>query len=322
MVTLVGCAALITTLGLMIYAFRRRIGELFKGHSALGRKEREYQKTFSDEDYMTRPPAPGCVGGVHPGSGYPCPSSYNTTQYLGSRPIPLRGRGGAPTSHGASLQQLQIVPSAIDAHAPFAQLSHIHYMTNNPLTTASSAASSAAAASTTATTTPRSHHSQQDMRLLANGKALGLNASLPRHMAGRQCGVQESTLSHYSQPVGIRLTQDHFNHNGGVYAKPCDAMTDPGYIHNNSHYSLPLDHDMPPSPTPTPPPPALPLRNGLGMALVHGNTTGRRSFNSSSSNSNNNNNVATLSNNNHNGLVLANGCSGINNNNGSLRRYH
>lgn len=181
-------------------------------------------------------------------------------------------------------------------------------MTNNPQTGATAAA---------ATTTPRSHHSQQDMRLLANGggKALGLNASLPRHMAVRQCGVQESTLSHYSQPLanghaGIRLTQDHFNHNGAVYAKPCDAMADAGYIHNNSHYSLPLDHDMPPSPTPTPPPPALPLRNGMGMALVHGNTTGRRSFNA------NNNNVATLSNNNP---VLVNG---NNNNNGSLRRYH
>lgn len=202
------------------------------------------------------------------------------------------------------LQQLQVLPNVVDAHAPFAQLSHIHYMTNNP--------QSAAA------TTPRSssHHSQQDMRLLANGKtSLGLNASLPRLMH-----VQESTLSHYSQPLanghagGIRLTQDHFNHNGAVYAKPCDAMiADAGYIHNNSHYSLPLDHDMPPSPTPTPPPPALPLRNGIsGLAMVHGNTTGRRSFSNS-----NNNNVATLSNNNHNNCHISS-----NNNNGSLRRYH
>lgn len=233
----------------------------------------------------------------------------------------MRGRGGgAPSSlngplsassttqatktDGKILQQLQVVPSAVDAHAPFAQLSHIHYMTNNPQS----------GAATAAATTPRSHHSQQDMRLLANGKpGLGLNASLPRLMH-----VQESTLSHYSQPLanghaGIRLTQDHFNHNGAVYAKPCDAMiADAGYIHNNSHYSLPLDHDMPPSPTPTPPPPALPLRNGMtGLAMVHGNTTGRRSFNS------NNNNVATLSNNNHNG-----NCNINNNNNGSLRRYH
>ncbi|KAH8305781.1 hypothetical protein KR059_010632 [Drosophila kikkawai] len=92
-------------------------------------------------------------------------------------------------------------------------------------------------------------------------------------------------------------------------------MAEPGYIHNNSHYSLPLDHDLPPSPTPTPPPPALPLRNGVGMALIHGNTTGRRSFN-------NNNNVATLSNNNHHGGVTVGVGLGVGNNNGSLRRYH
>ncbi|KAH8386059.1 hypothetical protein KR200_008345 [Drosophila serrata] len=230
----------------------------------------------------------------------------------------MRGRGGASTASGA-VQQLQ-VPSAVDqASNSFAQLSHIHYMTNN------GAQSS------------KMHHSQQDMRLLACNGGKSFNAtSLPRHRpppAQVQVQVQESTLSHYSQPVanGIRLTQDHFNHNqhptasnqshhyGGVYAKPCDAMAEPGYIHNNSHYSLPLDHDLPPSPTPTPPPPALPLRNGVGMALIHGNTTGRRSFN-------NNNNVATLSNNNHHGGATVGVGLGVgsnnNNNNGSLRRYH
>lgn len=223
----------------------------------------------------------------------------------------MRGRGGASNAaNAAAVQQLQ-VPSAVDqASSSFAQLSHIHYMTNNGAPRAQ---------------TPKTiHHSQQDMRLLASNGGKTLNvASLPRH---RQTAavVQESTLSHYSQPLanGIRLTQDHFNHNqpnhgyGGVYAKPCDAMTEPGYIHNNSHYSLPLDHDLPPSPTPTPPPPALPLRNGVGMALIHGNTTGRRSFNSSI----NNNNVATLSNNNHHGGPM--GMVGVGNNNGSLRRYH
>ncbi|KAH8408055.1 hypothetical protein KR222_002616 [Zaprionus bogoriensis] len=86
-IMVVGCAALVTTLALVIYTCRRRIRDMLTGHSALGRKEREYQKTFSDEEYMTRPP-PGC-GGVHPASGYPCPSGYNSSQYLGSRPIPV-----------------------------------------------------------------------------------------------------------------------------------------------------------------------------------------------------------------------------------------
>ncbi|KAH8307278.1 hypothetical protein KR044_008916 [Drosophila immigrans] len=88
-ILVVACAALITTLALVIYTCRRRIRDMLKGHSALGRKEREYQKTFSDEEYMTRPPpAGGVCGGVHPASGYPCASSYNS-QYLGSRPIPV-----------------------------------------------------------------------------------------------------------------------------------------------------------------------------------------------------------------------------------------
>lgn len=80
-ILVVACAALITTLALLLYTCRRRIREMLKGHSALGRKEREYQKTFSDEEYMARPP--GGIGGVHPSAGgYP---------YMGgsSRPIPV-----------------------------------------------------------------------------------------------------------------------------------------------------------------------------------------------------------------------------------------
>lgn len=90
-IMVVGCAALITTLALVIYTCRRRIRDMLKGHSALGRKEREYQKTFSDEEYMTRGGAqPGGCGGVHPAAGgYPCPSGYNSSQYLGGRTIPV-----------------------------------------------------------------------------------------------------------------------------------------------------------------------------------------------------------------------------------------
>ncbi|XP_065073619.1 chondroadherin-like protein [Ochlerotatus camptorhynchus] len=65
---LVAVAALITTLVLVIYKCRRRIREVVKGgwgNSAIGRKEREYQKTFSEEDYMGRLPNPCGMGGVH-----------------------------------------------------------------------------------------------------------------------------------------------------------------------------------------------------------------------------------------------------------------
>ncbi|XP_058458487.1 leucine-rich repeat neuronal protein 3-like [Malaya genurostris] len=65
---LVAAAAILTTLALVLYKCRRRIREVVKGgwgNSAIGRKEREYQKTFSEEDYMGRHSNP-CGLGVHP----------------------------------------------------------------------------------------------------------------------------------------------------------------------------------------------------------------------------------------------------------------
>lgn len=217
-----------------------------------------------------------------------------------------------------------------DTQSPFVQLSQIHLMSNNV---------------PSANTNLSNYPSQQDIRKIPNGKPHQQLtphhlSSLPRHATTRQ---QESTLNqnHYSQPVGnggpigihksattdrhIRLTQDHFNHNHHHYGKQntfnCGpgggggggALPDPNYIHNNSHYSLPLDHNLPPSPTPTPPPPpALPIRNGScgGSLMMHSNTTGRRSFTNSNGNANGNLN----NNNNNNSTAL--------NNNNSLRRYH
>lgn len=68
-VILVGSAAFITALLLISYKCRRQIREMLKGrwgNSALGRKEREYQKTFSDEDYMSRHAHPCSLSGIHP----------------------------------------------------------------------------------------------------------------------------------------------------------------------------------------------------------------------------------------------------------------
>lgn len=58
---LVGIAAVATTLALLIFRCRKRIWESVKGGFGNGpkkRKEREYQKTFSDEEYMARHPHP------------------------------------------------------------------------------------------------------------------------------------------------------------------------------------------------------------------------------------------------------------------------
>lgn len=54
-IVLVTSIALLTILVLLLIRCRRRIREVFKnrwGDSALGNKEREYQKTFTEEDYM------------------------------------------------------------------------------------------------------------------------------------------------------------------------------------------------------------------------------------------------------------------------------
>lgn len=221
------------------------------------------------------------------------------------------------------------------------QLNQIKYMTNNART-------------------PNNYHSQQDMRKLANGKSSNIT-SLPRHASNctkqQQQHQQESSLTNnhiYSQPIQpngvgsfinttpkfntadrhiVRLTQDHFNHNNSTalkYPKIYSQTLDGDYLHNNSHYSLPLDHSIPSddqnaspsrSPTPpTPPPPALPLRNGSC------NTTGRRSTLSALNGNGviNNNNTNT-----HSGASLhKNNALNINNNNnnnhtGSLRhQYH
>lgn len=58
---LVGIAAVATMLALLIFRCRKRIWESVKGGFGSGpkkRKEREYQKTFSDEEYMARHPHP------------------------------------------------------------------------------------------------------------------------------------------------------------------------------------------------------------------------------------------------------------------------
>lgn len=92
------------------------------------------------------------------------------------------------------------------------------------------------------------------------------------------------------------------------------------YIHNNSHYSLPLDHALNDvTPTPTPPPPALPVRNGQLMPLNSNNSMQRTP---APNNNNCSNGYATIGGgSNHFGGVVAIGVGG-NNNNGSLRRYH
>lgn len=84
-VILVGVAALTTTLLLISYKCRRQIRELIKGrwgNTTLSQKEREYQKTFTDEDYMYRHPHQCSF------SGHPTLNHY-THHHPGLRSIPI-----------------------------------------------------------------------------------------------------------------------------------------------------------------------------------------------------------------------------------------
>lgn len=84
-VILVGIAALTTTLLLISYKCRRQIRELIKGrwgNTNLSQKEREYQKTFTDEDYMYRHPHQCSF------SGHPTLNHY-THHHPGLRSIPI-----------------------------------------------------------------------------------------------------------------------------------------------------------------------------------------------------------------------------------------
>lgn len=80
-VSIAASVALITGLFLFLYHCRKRVHEVFKDYKwnkrAISRKEHEYQKTFSEEDYIVR--------GVHP------PQFPVTQQSIGPgiRPIPV-----------------------------------------------------------------------------------------------------------------------------------------------------------------------------------------------------------------------------------------
>lgn len=87
---LVGCAAIMTALALVIFKYRRGIRELLKGrwgNNALRRKEKEYQKTFSDEEYVSRYQFP-CNYCAHPALNS-FPHHHHHHHHAGIRPMPI-----------------------------------------------------------------------------------------------------------------------------------------------------------------------------------------------------------------------------------------
>lgn len=95
-ILLVGAAAMITAIALFLCRCRRQIRDMLGGSwrtTNIGHKEREYQKTFSDEDYMhavARHPSHPCSLNVHHHTTavttYPHAHQYSQS---GIRPIPV-----------------------------------------------------------------------------------------------------------------------------------------------------------------------------------------------------------------------------------------
>ncbi|XP_016994846.2 leucine-rich repeat and immunoglobulin-like domain containing-NOGO receptor-interacting protein 4 [Drosophila takahashii] len=269
---LVGSAATITALALVIYRCRHKIRETIKGggglwgNSALGRKEREYQKTFCDEDYMSRHQHHPCSLGIHSTfpNTYTAPHHPGVTHHYGMCPMPAVNDLGA-----------------VDPQQKFQQL---------------------------AVSTMVSEKKLNNNKGLVSQGAVDDSASFVLHMKsatmGRDVGHQANPqLNHYTKPqflaatatVGdscysyadvpmvhgaplnqpqLRLTQEHFKQRE-LYDQEMmgGEILDHNYIYSNTHYSMPLEQlGRSKTPTPPPMPPALPLRNGLCA------TTGRRSF--------------------------------------------
>lgn len=87
---LVGCAAIMTALALVIFKYRRGMHEILKGrwgNNALRRKEKEYQKTFSDEEYVSRYQYP-CNYCSHPALNN-FPHHHHHHHHAGIRPMPI-----------------------------------------------------------------------------------------------------------------------------------------------------------------------------------------------------------------------------------------
>ncbi|XP_046808093.1 leucine-rich repeat neuronal protein 3 [Lucilia cuprina] len=268
---LVGTAATVTALALIVYRCRHKIREYLKGglfgNSALGRKEREYQKTFCDEDYMTRHQHHPCSLGIH--STFPntyTPHHVNQHHYGPMCTLPVNG-------DQKNFQQLQVPTGNIMAD-------------KQTIAAAKNIEDSASFVMhmKTASAPPQKLNHYTKPHFLQQTAAVGDScysyADLPIvHDSGNQEHVQQNLTYQQQQPLHYGTSHDYSN-------SVASSELDPNYIYSNTHYSMPVEQQQTSSmrtktPTPPPVPPALPLRNPPQMLTV--STTGRRSFNHGSS---------------------------------------
>uniref|UniRef100_A0A1I8P0K1 LRRCT domain-containing protein n=1 Tax=Stomoxys calcitrans TaxID=35570 RepID=A0A1I8P0K1_STOCA len=264
---LVGTAATITTLVLIVYRCRRKIRDYLKGglfgNSALGNKEREYQKTFCDEDYMTRHQHHPCSLGIH--STFPntyTPHNMGQAHFGPMCPMPLNG------NEQKNFQQLQVPTASMlsDKKSVKSQASHTDDSDSFVVHIKNNVDNLAAVQKLNHYTKP--HLFQQTA---AVGDSCYSYADLPIIHSN---SIQENNINYHQQPLHYGTSQDYSNSTAST------EIIDPNYIYSNTHYSIPLEQSNGQrikTPTPPPVPPALPLRNPPQMLNV--NTTGRRSFN-------------------------------------------
>lgn len=288
---LVGSAATITALALVIYRCRHKIREYLKGglwgNSALGRKEREYQKTFCDEDYMSRLQHHPCSLGIHSTfpNTYTAPHQVNAAagphHHYGMCPMPINDLNAMDAQH--KFQQLQVPINST--------LMHEKKLNNNKSLAAGTIDDSANFVLHMKTATmgreqvAQLQQQQQQQRETSHQpqSASKLNHyTKPQFLAAATATVGDSCYSYadvpmvHAAPQQLRITHEHYKQRDVPRDFENEAnseIMDPNYIYSNAHYSMPLEQ-LGRSKTPTPPPlpPALPLRNGLCA------TTGRRSF--------------------------------------------
>ncbi|CAD7006044.1 unnamed protein product [Ceratitis capitata] len=272
---LVGSAATLTALALILYRCRRKIREYISsgvwGNSALGRKERDLgiHSTFSNT-YTPHHPA---------------------ARHYGFCTMPTTNDLNAPDAQ-KNLQQLQ-VPTATVLNEKKALQSGMNIDDCTPyslrIKPCNGSAMMEAQQSVNHYTKPQFAHAAVTLDV---GESCYSYADVPMmHSPGvNTCEARQHQL---------RLTQEHFSqqqqkqlqqqlqqqqqqqqqqlplHYGTSSRSDCDASSevmDANYIYSNTHYSLPLEQGRcAKTPTPPPLPPALPLRNGVA-------TTGRRSF--------------------------------------------
>ncbi|XP_036671733.3 carboxypeptidase N subunit 2 [Drosophila suzukii] len=270
---LVGSAATITALALVLYRCRHKIRETIKGglwgNSALGRKEREYQKTFCDEDYMSRHQHHPCSLGIHSTfpNTYTAPHHPGVAHHYGMCPMPVNDLGAVDPQQ--KFQQLAV---------PTATMVSEKKLNNNKGMVSQGAIDDSASFvlhMKSATMGRDVHQANPQLNHYTKPQFLAATATV-----GDSCYSYADVPMVHGVPMGsapnqpqLRLTQEHFKQREMYEQEMGSEMLDHNYIYSNTHYSMPLEQlGRSKTPTPPPMPPALPLRNGLCA------TTGRRSF--------------------------------------------